>query len=652
MRYLTALLILSAVLQMKCLSAQVPGLISYQAIVRNNTGQLVANQQIRMRITIIQGAPDGIVVYTEIITSATNANGLVTAEIGKGAGFEKIDWSNGPWYIRTETDPTGGSNFTISGTHPLMAVPVAFYAKTASQLTGTITESQISDLKTYVVTESDPTWTGAGNDSADIARKGRVGIGVEEPAAMLHVRGTGLGEGNIIFEGEYKGPNLGKLPGNPPMTNSGTRMFWYPDKAAFRAGTVLHQIYDDIDSIGTNSIALGEMTLASGSSATALGAYSNASGVRSTAIGSATIASGGSSTAMGLATRATEWASTALGFETIASNKTSLATGFRSRASGNGSTAMGSNTIASSGFEFVIGLFNTSYTPISSEEWISADRLFVVGNGAAHNSRSDAMVILKNGNTGIGSSAPESRLHLRANAWTKVTLEQDESLFKGYLGSDNQAAVFSYNTYFQSGWRNDSDDAAFAFLMHRVNQRFEFRVRPQGGTLTTAMVLNVSGDMGIGTTSPTERIDINGNARIRSIASGAYAGPVNRTSNGTLTTATSDERLKSNILPLQNSLDKTLQLQGVSFTWTESPEMGERIGFIAQEVQKILPQLVFTNETDGYKGVNYAELTAVLVEAMKEQQHVIEELRTQINQILHEKSLLQTSPAAGECAES
>jgi hypothetical protein len=124
--------------------------------------------------------------------------------------------------------------------------------------------------------------------------------------------------------------------------------------------------------------------------------------------------------------------------------------------------------------------------------------------------------------------------------------------------------------------------------------------------------------VGIGNTNPAQALDVNGNARIRAIGSGAYAGVVNRMADGTLTTATSDIRMKENVQTLQGGLDKILQLRGVSFTWINHPEYGQRIGFIAQEMEEILPELVFTNEVDGYKGINYAEVTAVLTEAIKE----------------------------------
>ena len=133
-----------------------------------------------------------------------------------------------------------------------------------------------------------------------------------------------------------------------------------------------------------------------------------------------------------------------------------------------------------------------------------------------------------------------------------------------------------------------------------------------------ALTVLKNGNIGIGTDTPAELLDVNGNAAFRAIGSGAYEGPVNRTSDGTLTTATSDERLKENISTLQDCLFKVLQLRGVSYTWKTNPEYGMRIGFIAQEFEKIIPELVFTNKRDGYKGINYAEVSSVLVEAIKE----------------------------------
>jgi hypothetical protein len=115
--------------------AQSPEKMSYQAVIRNSGNQLVVNSTIGMRISILQSSVSGSSVYVETQKPKSNTNGLVTIEIGDGSvvsgTFASIDWSKGPYFIKTETDPTGGTNYTISGTSQLLSVPFALYAKTA-----------------------------------------------------------------------------------------------------------------------------------------------------------------------------------------------------------------------------------------------------------------------------------------------------------------------------------------------------------------------------------------------------------------------------------------------------------------------------------------------------------------------------------------
>ena len=126
---------LAAVLLTATLFAQSPEAISYQAVVRNSSDQLVTNTQVGMQISILQGSADGTPVYAETQTPTTNANGLVTIEIGGGAGFNTIDWSNGTYFIKTETDPSGGTDYTITGTSQLLSVPYALHSKTVESIT-------------------------------------------------------------------------------------------------------------------------------------------------------------------------------------------------------------------------------------------------------------------------------------------------------------------------------------------------------------------------------------------------------------------------------------------------------------------------------------------------------------------------------------
>jgi uncharacterized protein (TIGR02145 family) len=108
--------------------AQVPQLMSYQAVIRNGQGQLVANKQVGMKISILQTSISGTAVYTETQTPTTNVNGLVSIQIGGGIGFSSINWANGPYFIKTETDISGGTNYTITGTSQLLSVPYALAA--------------------------------------------------------------------------------------------------------------------------------------------------------------------------------------------------------------------------------------------------------------------------------------------------------------------------------------------------------------------------------------------------------------------------------------------------------------------------------------------------------------------------------------------
>ena len=114
--------------------AQSPEKMSYQAVVRDANNTLLANKTIGMQISIIQSTITGKAVYTETHSVETNSNGLISYEIGSGStsdDFSAIDWSAGPYFIKTETDPTGGTSYTINGTSQLMSVPFALYAKSS-----------------------------------------------------------------------------------------------------------------------------------------------------------------------------------------------------------------------------------------------------------------------------------------------------------------------------------------------------------------------------------------------------------------------------------------------------------------------------------------------------------------------------------------
>jgi hypothetical protein len=118
--------------------AQAPEKMSYQAVIRDATNTLLTNEEVGMQISILQTSITGTAVYIETQTATTNINGLVSIEIGTGTSsnnFSAIDWSAGPYFIKTATDPTGGTTYTITGTSQIMSVPFAMYAKTSGSST-------------------------------------------------------------------------------------------------------------------------------------------------------------------------------------------------------------------------------------------------------------------------------------------------------------------------------------------------------------------------------------------------------------------------------------------------------------------------------------------------------------------------------------
>ena len=128
--FIAAFLILCA----QVINAQAPNSFDFQSLVRDASGKFLKSQSVGVRVSILHGSVSGTAVYTETHTVSTNANGLLTLTVGKGTtsdNFSSINWSAGPYFIKTEMDLSGGTDYTLSTVTQMMSVPYALYANSA-----------------------------------------------------------------------------------------------------------------------------------------------------------------------------------------------------------------------------------------------------------------------------------------------------------------------------------------------------------------------------------------------------------------------------------------------------------------------------------------------------------------------------------------
>ena len=185
-------------------------------------------------------------------------------------------------------------------------------------------------------------------------------------------------------------------------------------------------------------------------------------------------------------------------------------------------------------------------------------------------------------------------------------------------GNFSTAGVYGVAGNYGAGVKGTANSADTQALVGEQSNASGFALYTTGGKNY------IQNNLGIGTTTPGQKLVVVGNAQITAVTSGTYSSDLNLTSDGTLTTSASDIRLKENMLELSSdTLDKLGNIKAYTFNWKNDPEQRLDIGLIAQEVETVFPELVFTNKTDGFKGVNYSRLSVLLLKGFQEQQRLL-----------------------------
>jgi hypothetical protein len=221
---------------------QTPQAIKYQAIARDLQGTPLINQDVSLRVSLLQGDREGAAVYSETQNLPTNSYGLINLEIGKGKAlsgmFTDINWKNGPFFLKMEMDITGGTNYQLMGTSELLSVPYALYAEHSGD------EGNRAGEWTHDATNIWVSPTYAPNN---------VGIGTNSPAQKLHIY-NGSGVSNFLLEGTYAGVGTAGISNFYLKNSSGGALFGFYFKKESGTTYIVQSAFD-----GTNWIPYNKL---------------------------------------------------------------------------------------------------------------------------------------------------------------------------------------------------------------------------------------------------------------------------------------------------------------------------------------------------------------------------------------------------------
>jgi hypothetical protein len=631
------------------LAAQTPSSFRYQAVARNNSGNVLVNQNVSFRISILSGSAAGATAYSETHAGkTTNAFGLVEIEIGKGTPvtgtFSSINWGNNSYFVKVEMDPAGGTSYQTLSTSQLLSVAYALHAKTVetgdnwgsqsvnsnATITGNGTVSSplgIADngvnsakIQNSAVT-SDKLATNSVTE-AKIAAGSVTGAKIAQGGATagqaLKWNGTAWAPGNDELGGltlPFEGTALTTLEGSSALkvSNSGTAFgsVAITGHATATSGSTRGVIgqSDSSDGRGVQGYAssktgrnygvAGFTDSSDGSAAGVYGGASSTTGATSAVMGwnVSTVGTGvygyaGTSSGANYGVRGISASSSGtgiLGEANAPSGSTFGVTGRSSSPSGTGVFGTSSATTGSAWGVFG-STVSTSGRAIGARAIASTGTTYGIHSQVFSNSGFSGYFtggkFHVSGNVGIGTETPEYRLDVYAAGTGSTGL----AIFRNSAGDDKVQI------------RQNSNGSGAVYVY-----------KTGGGVQTVALLgegnsyIN-GGNLGIGTAAPAAALHVIGNA-VKTVGGGTWL-------------TSSDLRLKNILGDYAKGLEEISSLQTVRYQYKkDNPRQldsdEEQVGFIAQEVQKIFPEAV-TEGPDGYLDFNMHAINVALVNAIKE----------------------------------
>ena len=599
--------------------AQAPEAFKYQAVVRDAAGNILGTQAVGIRLSVIQGSPTGTAVYTETFAAATNNYGLVNLEIGMGItidDFTLINWANGPYYMNTSVDVTGGTSYVDMGTSQLLSVPYALYAKTA--------ESSAIDLVDDA--DSDPT-----NELQDWSNLPNIPAGFADD--IDNVDDADADPANEIQDISLNSNNL--------SISSGSTV----DLSAYLDNTdaqTLSYASPTLSISNGNSVILPDGDITDVTAGDGLSGGGTSGAVTITANADNGLNVDATADAIQLGGALTENTTIDQGTYNMIFDLTNSGD-FQVQDAGvnhfevrdNGLSFFGDDTYWNDGSTSGItlaaiiddvddGRFMIYENGVISVD-LDANTQFVFNEqGLDRNFRVESalgqnalFVDAGLDRIGIGTNAPIAKLQVVGGV-----IMPEPGLASGihwpanYYGGGGDDPYIAYisqvgeNTTLQIANTNDWDDD-ISFYQNNAER----------------MVI-YNGNVGIGTSTPAFQLDVSTNSAAKPLSS-AWTVP-------------SDRRLKKDIRPYTSGLQDIMKINPVWFTYTGKAGMQQAtgVGIIAQELQEIAPYMVNPwsyREKDGtsteYLGVDNGAMTYMLINAVQEQQEIIQSQENELNEI-------------------